>query len=59
MSGSTITRARGFGVLSVAPKSGRVVKPARSRKEDEVDGEQPDDRPWPKPGTGELVDKSV
>jgi len=50
---------RGFGVLSVAPKSGRVVKPARSRKEDEADGEQPNDRPWPKPGTGELVDKSV
>ena len=59
MSGSTITRARGYGVLSVAPKSGRVVKSVRSRKEDEDDGESPDDRPRPKPGTGELVDKSV
>jgi hypothetical protein len=59
MSSSKIDSPRGFNLLGVTPKNARVVKPVRSRKEDEADGEAPKRRPRPKPGTGELVDKSV
>ena len=59
MPSSKIDSARGFSLLGVTPKNARVVKPVRLRKEDEDDGETPKRRPRPKPGTGELVDKSV
>jgi len=59
MSDSSVARTRDFGVFGATPKSGRVVKPVRSRKEDEDDGETPKRRAPPRPGTGEMVDKSV
>jgi len=59
MPSSKIDSPRGFSLLGVTPKNPRVVKPVRSRQEDEADGETPKRRPRPQPGTGELVDKSV
>ncbi|HEX5211879.1 MAG TPA: hypothetical protein VFW22_09115 [Pseudolabrys sp.] len=57
MSNSTIDNARGFSILDITPKNARVVKPVRSRQDDEADGEAPKRRP--QPGTGELVDKTA
>jgi len=59
MSNSTIESLRGFSILGVTPKNARVVKPVRSRQEDEADGELPKRRPRPQPGTGEQVDKTA
>jgi hypothetical protein len=59
MSSSKIDSPRSFSLLGVTPKNVRVVKPVRSRKEDEDDGETPKRQPQPQPGTGEMVDKSV
>jgi hypothetical protein len=59
MSNATIDNARGFNLLGVTPKNARVVKPVRSRQDDEADGETPERKPRPQPGTGELVDKTA
>lgn len=59
MPNSRIDSPRGYSLLGVTPKNARVVKPVRSRKEDEDDGEAPKRRPQPQPGTGEVLDKSV
>ena len=59
MAGPSIERTRGFSVLGTTAKNGRVVKPVRSRKDDEDDGELPKRRPPPRPGTGELLDKEI
>jgi hypothetical protein len=59
MSSSTIDSPRGINLLGVTPKNARVVKPVRSRQDDEADGETPERKPRPQPGTGELVDKTA